>query len=331
MKILLYTGGEKLVGQSGVGRAISHQERALALAGIRVTTDPEDTYDIVHLNTVLPDAWRMAGRARREGKKVVCHAHSTMEDFRNSFVGSNLAAPIFKKWICSCYNRADLVLTPTEYARRLLSHYGLHAPIIPISNGIDTSFFRREPGQRARFREKFGFGEQEKLILCVGLPIERKGILDVIFLAGQLPEYQFIWCGHASPWLLPQRIRRAMAEAPANLHFPGFLNREELRDAYGGCDLFFFPTQEETEGIVMLEAMAMEIPVLVRDIPVYERWLAKGRQVYKESSLPAFEQRIREILEHRCPELAAQGRKAAEERDLKIIGQRLAALYQTLI
>ena len=40
-------------------------------------------------------------------------------------------------------------------------------------------------------------------------------------------------------------------------------------DAYSGSDLFFFPTLEETEGIVMLEAMAMETPVLTRYIPVY--------------------------------------------------------------
>lgn len=97
MKVLLYTGGRRLVRQSGVGMALSHQEKALRLAGVKMTEDPEEEYDIVHINTVLPDARRMAGRARREGKKVVWHGHSTMEDFRDSFVGSNAAAPLFRK------------------------------------------------------------------------------------------------------------------------------------------------------------------------------------------------------------------------------------------
>ncbi|MDY3918932.1 MAG: glycosyltransferase family 4 protein [Candidatus Limivivens sp.] len=331
MKVLLYTGGKRLVGESGIGQALVHQKRALTLGGVEFTEDVSEDYDLVHINTVLPDARSMAVRAKKAGKKVVYHGHSTMEDFRNSFAGSNLTAPLFKKWLCACYEEGDLVLTPTEYSRKLLVSYGLRTPVVPVSNGIDTEFFKKEPGQRQRFREKYGFGDREKIVLSVGLPIERKGILDVISLAGQLPQYQFFWCGHAAAGLLPSHVRRAMAKAPKNLHFPGYLNREELRDAYGGCDLFLFPTQEETEGIVMLEALAMEIPVLVRDIPVYEGWLENGVQVWKERVRPGFANRLREILEGELPDLTKEGRAAAEERDLKIIGSRLAAIYHALV
>lgn len=330
-KVLLYTGGRSLVGRSGVGMAMSHQEKALELAGVKITEDPEEEYDIVHINTVLPDAMVMAKRARRAGKKVVWHGHSTMEDFRNSFVGSNGAAPLFKRWICNCYGQADLVLTPSEYSRRLLAGYGLKSPIVALSNGIDTEFFRREPGQRGRFRERFGFREEDKVVLTVGLPIERKGILDVIRLAAFLPQYQFVWCGYAARGLMTARVKKAMRYAPDNLHFPGYLGREELRDAYGGSDLFFFPTKEETEGIVMLEALAMEVPVLARDIPVYRDWLENGVQVYKESTIPGFARQINRILNRDCPDLTAAGRAAAEERNLKTTGRKLAQLYEMLV
>ena len=122
--------------------------------------------------------------------------------------GSNAAAPLFKKWLKSCYGSADLVLTPTEYSRKLLEGYGMGVEVVPISNGVDTGYFRKEPGQRRRFRERWGFEETQKVILCVGLPIERKGILDVIDLAGRLPWYQFVWCGHTYAGLLPGKIRR---------------------------------------------------------------------------------------------------------------------------
>lgn len=45
--------------------------------------------------------------------------------------------------------------------------------------------------------------------------------------------------------------------------------------------LFCFMSHEETEGIVVLEALACCIPVLVRDIPVYEDWLADGKNVLR--------------------------------------------------
>ena len=39
------------------------------------------------------------------------------------------------------------------------------------------------------------------------------------------------------------------------------------------ADAFFFPSREETEGIVVLEALASHQDVVVRDIPVYKGWL----------------------------------------------------------
>ncbi len=61
------------------------------------------------------------------------------------------------------------------------------------------------------------------------------------------------------------------------------------RQRYSGSDLFLFPSYEETEGIVVLEALAMKIPLLLRDIPVYNGWLEKGRDVYQAKKLDDFE------------------------------------------
>ena len=45
--------------------------------------------------------------------------------FQNSFTGSNLIAPLFKKWIMKCYQTGDLILTPTNYSKSLLEGYGI--------------------------------------------------------------------------------------------------------------------------------------------------------------------------------------------------------------
>lgn len=103
MKVLLYAKNEKIVSRSGVGRAMFMQKNALKSEQVELTCDPREDFDIVHLNTVFPSDYHMAKKAKREGKKVVYHAHSTKEDFRNSFVGSNLTAPLFKWWIMKCY------------------------------------------------------------------------------------------------------------------------------------------------------------------------------------------------------------------------------------
>ena len=51
-----------------------------------------------------------------------------------------------------------------------------------------------------------------------------------------------------------------MKAKPQNLIFPGFIEKEELRDAFCGCDAFLFLSYEETEGIALNEALAMKVP-----------------------------------------------------------------------
>ena len=114
-KVLLYTEFEKLQRESGLGKAIRHQEQALKENKIKYTLNKKDDFDIVHINFYGPGSFLMAKKAKRLGKKVVYHAHSTEEDFRNSFILSNQIAPAFKKWIVECYKLGDVIITPTPY------------------------------------------------------------------------------------------------------------------------------------------------------------------------------------------------------------------------
>lgn len=331
MKILFYTGQFHLVEKSGVGRSILHQQKALSENGVDWTINPGEDWDIVHINTVFPGSLRLSRWARRAGKKVVYHAHSTQEDFRNSFIGSNLLAPLFKQWLRICYNSGDIILTPTPYSKKLLEGYRLKRPIITISNGIDLDYYQKSSQGRRRFREKYGLSEQQKVVISAGLQIERKGIHDFVALAKAFPDNAFLWFGQTPPALLTPPVRRILKTSLPNLLFPGYISKDELRDAYSGSDLLLFLTHEETEGIVLLEALSMEIPVLIRDIPVYEGWLADGEHLYKGKTLLEFQQKLPAILSGALPPLTAAGRRAAEARGIKVIGEQLTAIYRQVL
>ena len=161
----------------------------------------------------------------------------------------------------------------------------------------------------------------------MGLYIERKGILDFVEMAKKLKDYKFVWFGYTNLNTVPPKIKEAVQTKLDNLYFPGYVEREVLKGAYSSANLFWFPTHEETEGIVLLEALAMKIPVLIRDIPIYEGWLEDGKNLYKASSFMEFEQKIRDIVEKRLPDLTEEGYKIAKERDIKIIGKQLKQIY----
>lgn len=330
MRVHLYTGSLRLVAKSGVGQAVLHQKKSLVQAGADVTESWGGRADAVHINTVLPDAAAAALRARLRGETVIYYGHSTMEDFRNSFVGSNLLAPAFRRWICLCYSLGDLVITPTPYSRRLLESYGLRVPVRALSNGVDTAFFAPSAEHGAAFRRRWGLAAGEKTVVSAGHFMERKGILTYIWLARRMPEVRFFWFGHTDAALVPAKIRAAMAAAPANLTFAGYVDQAALRDAYCGADAFVFCSHEETEGIVVLEALACGAPTLLREIPVYEDWLKDGETVYKAGSEAQFYAKLRAMLNGTLPDLTAAGRAAAESRSLAAVGRQLLTLYPQL-
>ncbi|MGE4549283.1 MAG: glycosyltransferase [Intestinibacillus sp.] len=331
MKVLLYSGHLNWIYKSGVGRAIRHQRRALESAGVPYTTDPKDDCDIVHINTIFPSSYLLAKKARRQGKRVVYHAHSTQEDFRNSFLFSNQLAPLFKKWISACYRTGDLILTPTPYSRSLLEGYGLGRPVVSVSNGIDLDYFSREQADGQRFREKYNIKAGEKAIISVGLFLERKGILEFVDMAKRLPQYRFIWFGETDLRTVPAAVRRAVRTRLPNLTFAGYVESDALRDAYAGCDLYWFPTHEETEGIVLLEALAMRAPTLIRAIPIYEGWLRHGANVYKGVTQEDFARLIRGIVEKELPDLTNAAYEIACERSIAEIGRQLRRQYEAVL
>ncbi len=331
MKVLLYTENEKMISKSGLGKAIKHQMNALKENNIEYTTNPKDDYDIVHINFYGPKSYMLAKKARKMGKKVIYHAHSTEEDFRNSFIFSNAVAPLFKKWLIKCYTLGDHILTPTPYSKKLLKGYGIKIPITDISNGIDVKFFEKNEELGKKFRRDFGYKDTDKIIMGVGLYIERKGILDFVELAKRLKEYKFIWFGYSPLKASPKKIRKAVNTKLDNLYFAGYVEPEVLRGAYSGCDLYLFPTLEETEGIPIMEALAAKIPSLIRDIPVFDGWLKDKVNVYKAKDLDDFEVKIKRILEGELPDLKEAGYSLAQTRDIKIVGKKLIDVYKNVL
>ena len=262
MKILLYTESEKVIGKSGLGKAIKHQMKALELNNIEYTTNPNDEYDILHINTYFPGSYLLAKKAKKLGKKIVYHAHSTEEDFKDGFIFSKQVSPSFKKWITKCYSLGDVIITPTEYSKNLLDSYGIGKEIYAISNGIEIDKFKRNNELGKQFRKKYNYNEFDKVIIGIGLYIRRKGIVDFVELAKRMPEYKFIWFGYSPLSAATKDVRDAVNTKLDNLTFAGYVESSEIIGAMSGCDLYIFPTLEETEGIPVIEACACKCKAL---------------------------------------------------------------------
>lgn len=334
MKVCLYTEGQNIIKKSGLGKAIQHQMKALESEHIDYTLDPsDDDYDIIHINTYYLKSYILAKNAKKKGKKVVYHAHSTEEDFKNGFIWSDQTSQLFKRWLIKCYSLGDVIVTPTPYSKRILSHYeGLERKkIYAISNGIELDYFKPDEKAPCDFRKTYGYSKDDKVIVGIGLYIERKGIIDFVELAKRLPEYKFIWFGYSPLSATTEDVRNAVKTKLDNLKFAGYVEQDMIRSALKDANLYLFPTLEETEGIPVIEACAMKQNILIRDIPVFDDWLEDGVNVYKAKNVKEFEAKIKKILEGELPSLKEESYKVAEERDIKIIGKELSNVYKDVM
>ncbi len=332
MKILLYFESESLIQTSGIGRAFEHQKTALASQGIEYTIDPwDEDYDILHINTCGINSEAVIAHARKLGKKVIYHAHSTEEDFRNSFVFSNLLSPFVKRSLVNLYSKGDAIITPTPYSRKLIHGYGIDRPIYAISNGIDLSLFKPDSEKVKAYRNYFHLDGSETVILGVGLPFERKGIFDFVKVAEQLPDYRFIWFGDIPSFAVPQKINDIIEHHPENCLFPGYVKGPIIQGAYQDAAAFFFPSYEETEGIVVLEALASHQQVIVRDIGAFSPWLEDGVSCYKGNDNNDFTELIRNVVEQKLPRTGKKGYEVAERRSIATIGRQLKRVYEAVL
>lgn len=330
MKVLLYLEAADHLSKSGIGRAIKHQEKALTLAGIDYTTDPRDDYDLVHLNTYGIKSWHLLRKSQKAGKRVIMHAHSTKEDFERSFRGSNLMAPLFKKHLMRFYQAADYLITPTAYSKKLIQSYGITTPIAAISNGIDLNRYQKSASKEAIFRAHFNLKSSDKVVVSAGLFFERKGIDDFVRVASLMPEVTFIWFGHINHYLIPSHIRKIVeGQHPDNVIFPGYIKGDIYEGAMTGADAFLFPSREETEGIVVLEALASRQNLVVRDIPVYKGWLDE-RSAYLAKGVGDFVEALEEIFAGYQDKVEA-GYQVAASKDLTVIAKKLAAVYDKVM
>jgi 1,2-diacylglycerol-3-alpha-glucose alpha-1,2-glucosyltransferase len=328
MKVCIYLELEEKLAQSGIGKAVENQRKALELNGVDWTSAPSEDFDIIHINTIGPKSLYLAKKMKLKGKKVVMHAHTLAEDFKNSFWFSNVTAPALKQYLKLFYNQADMVICATEYAKQLLREYGITKEIKIVSNGVDLKKFEDVDLKREDSRKMFSL---EGIVpFSLGHVFARKGVRTFIRVAEHFPN-TFAWFGRIyHPLLGSREMINLVSNAPKNVIFPGFV---ENVLAYSAGDIFFFPSKCELQGIVVLEAAASKKPILVRDIPVFDSWLTHNKDCLKAKNAGDFIVQLRELIKNKRlrQNLSRSAYHMVQEHSVENVGAELKEAYEYVL
>lgn len=328
MKVCVYLeSGYSSNWSGGIRRAHDNQIKALKSAGVHVTTDPRESFDVLHLHSVGPASLYLAERYNGR-RPIVIHSHTTAEDFANSFRMSDHIAPYLGRYLRFFYAKADMLIAPSAYARDVLQRYELDRPIEVVSNGVDVRRFA--PNRRKRLIGRARYGLEGVVPFSVGLVFLRKGVDVFCEVARLAPEYTLAWFGRIHKAVKLDTLR-VIESAPENVLFTGYV--EDVVEAYASGDVFFFPSSVENEGIAVLEAAACGKPLVLRDADCFAGRFQHGVNCLKGNTAEEFAELIRQVGED--PDLAArlsQGSlELARAHALELIGQRLRSIYTQLV
>jgi 1,2-diacylglycerol-3-alpha-glucose alpha-1,2-galactosyltransferase len=231
--------------------------------------------DILHVHSAGPAA--MALLIYHTGPKVIT-AHITPESFKGSIANADFLQRPIEGYLRSFYMRADLVLAVSSYASDYLQD--IHIPRIQLMpNTVDCEDLSHLRESRLDLREKLGFKHVRPVIISVGQIQPRKGIYDFIHTARTMPDADFVWVGGFlfGPLSADKtRLWQIIASAPENVTFTGQVSRRSVLKYCAAADIFVSFSNQETFGLAILEAAAVGLPLVLRDLPLY-------RSVFDES------------------------------------------------
>jgi 1,2-diacylglycerol 3-alpha-glucosyltransferase len=296
--------------------------------------------DVLHVQTPFVAHWIGIKAARELRVPVVETYHTFFEEYLHHYLPllpASIARAIARTFSRRQCNAVDAVVAPSQQLAEVLRSYGITRPIETIPTGLNLDEFA--DGDGAAFRARHGIALDRPVMLLVGRVAHEKNIgflLEVLAeVVRSVPTALFVIAGEGPA--LPA-LKRAAAEAGLNAHvlLVGYLDRRgPLLDCYRAADVFVFASRTETQGLVLLESLALGVPVVSTAVLGTKEVLANaaGALVVRED-VAEFAAAVTRVLTEPAlrAKLASAGREFVEQQwSSREMARRLLGLYEELV
>lgn len=226
-----------------------------------------ENYDLIHIQTPFVAHYLGVRLSRMLGIPCVETYHTFFEEYLHHYiplVPKNLTRLIATRFSRHQGNSLDGMVVPSKPMLKVLQSYGITTPTEVIPTGIEPASFVL--GDRAAFRAQHGIPQDRPVMLFVGRVAHEKNIgflLQVVDrIRHEIPDILFVIAGEG-PALKSLQHQVKELKISENVLFVGYLDRHaDLNSCYRAADVFVFSSRTETQGLVLLEAMAQGVPIV---------------------------------------------------------------------
>lgn len=212
-------------------------------------------------------------------KKPTIHTYHTLFVKYTHYVKIRKSLAVrFVKWISRSFcNLTDQIIAPSNEMKKELLTYGIHSPIAVIPTGIDPP---PSVSEERRLSLRASLPQDRKVLAFVGRFAQEKNIpllFDVLPLLEQrgLPCHLLLVGDGPDRTRLEDEIKKRGLQD--RISITGYVPRAQVFEYLSCADLFLFPSETETQGLVLLEAMSLGVPVVAADAMGAGEVLQDGR------------------------------------------------------
>jgi len=295
--------------------------------------------DIVHVHHPLWLGRRGMALARRHEIPVVFTYHTRLERYTHyipvpgTLVKSLVAHHIIKRFS----NRCQAIVTPTSSTEEYLRNVGVSSLVETIPTGIDLpAYSSRKPAVVKAFRARYA--PEGRLLVSVARMAREKNLdfliegVRKVFASIEEP----VHCLLVGDGPERSRLEAKVSDLglSSRIHFAGQMDPTDTVLAYLAADLFVFSSTSETQGMVLVEAMAGGCPVVAVNASGVYDVVEDGVNGYKvPESTDIWALTIVRLLQDRArlETLAANCRKFARKYSEKRIAEKVLNLYERVI
>ena len=224
-------------------------------------------FDLIHIQTPFIAHYYGKKLSKILNIPIVETYHTSFEDYLHLYMP--ILPESFARWLSRniakyLCNHCQGIISPSEQLKETLKNYRVTKPIKVVPTGLPDKSFKKT--NKYSFRKLYNISPNDPLLLFVGRVAHEKNIDFLLhafkYIAKENKSIKFLITGEGPAFEHIQKLIKNL-NLEHSVILTGYLEADqELLNCYASSDMFIFSSKTETQGLVLIEAMAQGLPIV---------------------------------------------------------------------
>lgn len=295
--------------------------------------------DIVHTHSPFTMGLLGLYIANYQKTPLLYTHHTHFPEYAKIYLKEKIFLPKISRALIKWFaNKMDEVITPSIKIKRLLRSYNVKTHISILPTGVDFDFFQKFPRLGNAQKKKLKIPSKKKVLLFVGRQSKEKNPEFLLLTMREILKKRkdvFLLMVGDGPDLEKLKNLTKKFQIENFVRFTGQIPHQEIPAYYQLADIFVFPSLTEAQGVVILEAMANSLPVVVLRDEAFQGVVFNNKNgfVIEKPDFHIFSEKIIEILDspQKYRKFSQYALETAINFSIKNQSKKLLDIYQRLI